>query len=92
MLDKKDLRALQKWSSEKTARLLNAIVCSKRVASEAYRGICMHKNPIRVSVEREFFVLATTRKALTRYMKESGLDQTDSIWFYPTVPILSILR
>jgi len=62
------MRELQKLGSGKRPGPLAATVCLKIVAPEACRGICMHKNQIRVSVERESLVLATTRKVPTRYM------------------------
>ena len=92
------MRDLQKLGAGKRPGPLIATVCFKLVASEACRGICMHKNPIRVSVEREFFVLATTRKCLTRYSvqlvicRNRDLIRQTVSGFVLQSPMLNILR
>ena len=68
--DKNGLNDRKKWNSEKRPSSLTPAVCCKLVASEACRGIFMHKNPISVSGERDFFVLATTRTFQARYVPE----------------------
>jgi len=61
-----DLWALQKWGSAKRPGSLTPAFCLKLIESKACGGICLHKNPIRVSGKREFFVFATIRKVPTR--------------------------